>query len=174
MSPNHDLKAAIEALLFVADRPLNIKKIKKILKKWSIKDIQRTIEILRQDYQSPERGIELVEVAGGFRLQTKANFRSYILSLKQKPPFRLSRSALETLAIIAYRQPIARKEIESIKGVDVSMSLKTLLKLKLIKPAGRKKGSSAFLYVTTPYFLEVFGLKDLSELPPLTDFSDEI
>ncbi|HDD43370.1 MAG TPA: SMC-Scp complex subunit ScpB [Candidatus Desulfofervidus auxilii] len=166
-----NLKAILEALLFVADTPLTLGKFKKILKEYSVKDIKQALKALQADYQSPEHGIELVEVAGGFRLQTKAEFRSYIISLKQKSPFRLSRSALETLAIIAYRQPITRKEIEAIKGVDVSMSLKTLLKLNLIKTAGRKQGSTALLYVTTAYFLEVFGLKDLSELPKLTDLS---
>jgi segregation and condensation protein B len=166
-----NLKAVLEALLFVTDRPLHLEKLKKLLPQWGFKEIKQALDELKTGYQSPDRGVELVEVARGYRLQTKPDFRSYVLILKQNPPFRLSRAVLETLAIIAYRQPITRREIEAIKGVDVSWTLKTSLRLNLIKPAGRKEGSTALLYVTTPYFLEVFGLKDLSGLPQLKDFS---
>ena len=166
-----NLKAILEALLFVTDKPLHLEKLKKLLSQWSLKEIKQALAELKNSYQSPDRGIELVEVAGGYRLQTKPDFRSYILTLKQTSPFRLSRSAFETLSIIAYRQPITRREIETIKGVDVSGTLKMLLRLNLIKIAGRKKGSTALIYATTSHFLEVFGLKNLSELPQLTDFS---
>lgn len=166
-----NLKAILEALLFVSEHPLSLQKMKKVLQDYSGKEIKQALTELQSVYKSPEHGIELVEVAGGYRLQTKPEFRAYILALKQGPPFRLSRAALETLAIIAYRQPITRREIETIKGVDVSTTLKTLLKLNLIKPAGRKEGSTALLYTTTPHFLEVFGLKSLAELPQITDLA---
>jgi len=166
-----NLKAILEALLFVSERPLSLKKIKKVLQNHSSKEIKQALMELKRIYESPVHGIELIEIAGGYRFQTKPELKSYILALKQGPPFRLSRAALETLAIIAYRQPITRREIETIKGVDVSTTLKTLLKLNLIKPAGRKEGSTALLYATTPFFLEVFGLKSLAELPQIADLA---
>jgi len=164
-----NLEAILEALLFVSTEPLKIDRLKKVLSDHSSQEIKQALHQLKQRYATSQHGIELVEVAGGYRLQTKSEMRTYIQALKQKPPFRLSRAALETLAIIAYRQPITKKEIENIKGVDVSSSLKTLLKLKLIKPAGRKESSRALLYKTTPYFLEVFGLKSLADLPQIEE-----
>ena len=163
------LEAILEALLFVSSEPLKIDRLKKVLSDCSTQEIKQALHQLQQRYATSQHGIELVEVAGGYRLQTKPEMRTYIQALKQGPPFRLSRATLETLAIIAYRQPITKKEIEAIKGVDVSSSLKTLLKLNLIKPTGRKEGSRALLYKTTPYFLEVFGLKSLADLPQIEE-----
>ncbi len=164
-----NLEAILEALLFVSSEPLKIERLKKVLPDRSTQEIRQTIKRLQQRYASSQHGIELVEVAGGYRLQTKPEMRAYIQALKQGPTFRLSRAALETLAIIAYWQPITKKEIESIKGVDVSSSLRTLLRLNLVKTAGRREGSRALLYKTTPYFLEVFGLKSLTDLPQIEE-----
>ncbi len=164
-----NLEAILEALLFVSSEPLKINRLKRLFPESSLKEIRLALNNLKQRYAKECHGIELVEVAGGFRFQTKAQMRSYVISLKQRPPLRLARATLETLAIIAYKQPITKREIEQIKGVDVSSSLKTLLKLRLIKPSGRKEGSRAMLYKTTYYFLEVFGLKSLEDLPNIND-----
>ena len=161
-----DLKAVIEALLFAAPAPLSIRRIHEIVPGVERARIKEAILLLAHEMMHGERGIELVEAAGGWRIQTRPRFKRYVHMLCQRPPYRLSRAALETLAVIAYRQPVTRAEIEQTRGVDSSGTLRYLLDKKLIRITGRKDvPGRPLIYGTTRRFLEVFQLRDLSALP---------
>lgn len=169
----HSLKSILEAMLLVADRPIGLKKFTQLLSEYDRSAIITTLKILQREYDDEKRGFELKEVAEGFRLQTRRNLRSWVSRLKRSGPVRLSRAALETLAIVAYRQPATRAEIESIRGVDASGTLRFLLDRKIIRIAGRKDlPGRPLLYGTTRQFLEVFELKDLSDLPSLAEMDE--
>ncbi len=129
---------------------------------------------LSHDYEQEGRGLQLAEVAGGYRIMTKAEFAPWLKRLeKVKAPSKLSRSALESLAIIAYKQPIVRAEVEQIRGVETSGVIRTLLERKLVRIVGRKEEPGRpIMYGTTKFFLEHFGLRDLSQLPPLREFRE--
>src|SRR5215813_2273179 len=129
---------------------------------------------LKQDLDQEGRGVRLVQVPGGYRLMTKPDYAPWIKKLeKAKTMQKLSRSALESLAIIAYRQPLVRSEIEQIRGVETSGVLRTLLERKLVRIVGRKEvPGRPIMYGTTKFFLEHFGLQDLTQLPPLREFKE--
>jgi segregation and condensation protein B len=168
---NGDPKAILEALLFVAEEPVSLDKLKEILDAYSRREIAAFLEELRASYEG--RGLQLVEVAGGYRLATRPELAPWIRKLQTAKPARLSRAALETLAIIAYRQPITRPEIEAIRGVTVDGVLKTLTERDLIRILGRKpEPGRPLLYGTSRAFLEYFGFKDLSELPALREIEE--
>lgn len=158
--------AAIEALLFVASEPLSAEQLARVL---GVPEgvVRSALERLMVTYQADDRGLELIEVAGGWQLVTKARFARAVEQLLQPRRPGLSRAALEILAIIAYRQPITRAEIETIRGVQSEAGLRTLLDRGLIREMGRKDAPGRpILYGTTPLFLRHFGLRDLSDLPP--------
>ena len=168
------LLAAIEALLFVSKQPLTTNLVRRALGddvKLSDVDVATIMEELRISYLRDGRGFRLVELAGGYQLRTASEFAPYILKLFREPrEERLSQPALETLAIVAYRQPIVKAEIEAIRGVDVSGVLQTLVDRSLVCIAGRKEvPGRPFLYETTRLFLEHFGLKDTEELPHISE-----
>jgi segregation and condensation protein B len=167
VSPSHpSLKAILESLLLVADRPLGPKELSHLLPEFKTAEIQHALRDLQARYDDEKRGFELREVAGGFRLQTRESLREWVLRLKRIRPARLSKAALETLAVIAYKQPVSRAEVEEIRGVDASGTLRLLLDKKLVRIAGRKDAPGRpLLYGTTRRFLEVFDLKDLTTLP---------
>ncbi len=167
------LKSIIEALLFVADKPLSVNLLKEITDS-NKKEIIFCLEKLEQEYKADDRGIQLVKVAGGYQLATKAELASWIRRLYSSRQLRsLSQAAMETLAIVAYRQPIIRAEVEAVRGVDVSGILRMLLERKLIKMAGRKKiPGRPIMYGTTRDFLIYLGLDDLSGLPKLEELKD--
>jgi len=168
---NGDPKAILEALLFVAEEPVSLDKLKEILDAYSRREIAAFLEELRASYEG--RGLQLVEVAGGYRLATRPELAPWIRKLQTAKPARLSRAALETLAIIAYKQPITRPEIEAIRGVTVDGVLKTLTERDLIRILGRKpEPGRPLLYGTSRAFLEYFGFKDLSELPALREIEE--
>jgi len=168
---NGDPKAILEALLFVAEEPISLDKLKEILEAYSRKEVATFLEELRVSYAG--RGLQLVEVAGGYRLATRPELAPWIQKLQTAKPAKLSRAALETLAIIAYRQPITRPEIEAIRGVTVDGVLKTLTERDLIRILGRKpEPGRPILYGTSRAFLENFGFKDLSELPALKEIEE--
>jgi segregation and condensation protein B len=169
----HSLKSILEAMLLVTDRPIGLKKFTQLLPEYDRGSIMTTLQIIQREYNDEKRGFELKEVAGGFRLQTPRNLRSWVLRLKRSSPVRLSRAALETLAVVAYRQPTTRAEVESIRGVDTSGTLRFLLDRKIIRIVGRKDlPGRPLLYGTTRHFLEVFELKDLSDLPSLAEMAE--
>lgn len=168
------LKGILEALLFVTTEPIPTAKFVSLLGAVTRQDVERTLAELSRDYEQEGRGLQLVEVAGGYRLVTKGEFAPWLKRLeKTKAPSKLSRSALESLAIIAYKQPIVRAEVEQIRGVETSGVIRTLLERKLVRIVGRKEEPGRpIMYSTTKFFLEHFGLRDLSQLPPLREFKE--
>jgi len=167
------LKLIIEALLFSSEKPLTVKDIKDCIPDTDTKDIKSALAILEHDYEAMDRSYDLKEVAGGYQFRSKPEYGSYILRMLQSTPNRLSRAAMETLAIIAYKQPILRHEIEKLRGVDVGGILKTLMEKDLIKIMGRKDlPGKPLIYGTTKRFLEVFDLKDISDLPKMSEIKD--
>ncbi|WP_462412084.1 SMC-Scp complex subunit ScpB [Neobacillus sp. Marseille-QA0830] len=166
----------LESLLFAAgDEGLTLKQIAEVLEVDEIK-ASEIIEDLKREYETYEtRGIMMVQLAGTFQLATKKENSAYLKKLVDSPnTSTLSQAALETLAIIAYKQPITRAEIEEIRGVKTERPLHTLTAKALIKEVGRSEGTGrAYLYGTTKEFLDYFGLKSLKELPPLPEKVDE-
>jgi len=166
---NQHLPAIIEALIFAAEAPLPLEKIREILDVPK-KEVQGILEQLRADYANQERGFTLVEVAEGWQFRTRPEYAPWIRKMKKAKTFALSQPALETLAVIAYKQPIMRSEIEKIRGVDSGGVLRTLLEKKLIKILGRKDiPGRPLVYGTSRHFLETFGLKDLTSLPTIKE-----
>lgn len=166
-----ELKMVIEALLFTAQDPVSVDEIQEVAEGFAPRVIRETILKLQGEYESNERGIFITEIAGGFQMCTRAEFSPILKKFHQiDSRQRLSRPALETLAIISYKQPIVRSEIEAIRGVDVGAVLKTLLEKNLIKVMGRKKApGSPIIYGTTGEFLRYFGLANLDELPEVKE-----
>jgi segregation and condensation protein B len=169
-----ELKPVIEALLFVADEPLPFKQLCKILGDVPEEDVMWALSELVADYDKRESGLEAREIAGGWRISTRPQYHEFIRKyLKSRPSARLSLPALETLAVIAYKQPITIPEILEIRGVTSSSAVKTLLEKRLIVTKGRKETvGRPMMYGTSKEFLIQFGLKDLSELPSIEDFED--
>ncbi len=169
-----ELKPVIEALMFVADEPLPFKQLCKILGDVPEADVQAALEELVADYEARNSGLDIREIAGGWRISTRPQHHEFIRKyLKSRPSARLSLPALETLAVIAYKQPITIPEILEIRGVSSSSAIKTLLEKRLIVTKGRKETvGKPMLYGTSKEFLIQFGLKDLNELPSFEDFED--
>ncbi|HEX4975561.1 MAG TPA: SMC-Scp complex subunit ScpB [Pseudomonadales bacterium] len=170
------LKNIVEASLLAAGRPLSLEQLLALFEedeqKPSTNDLAKTLETLQNDYQ--QRGVELVKVASGYRFQVKAEFSSWTGKLWEDKPSRYSRALLETLALIAYRQPITRGEIEAVRGVAVSTNIiKTLQEREWVRIVGHRDvpGRPA-MYATTRGFLDYFNLNSLDELPALTDIRD--
>ncbi|MHB9154164.1 MAG: SMC-Scp complex subunit ScpB [Endomicrobiales bacterium] len=171
-----EIKMIIEALLFAADQPVNDIIIKSILGEVSQgQDIEALVKEIGGDYAQRNGPIELRFVAGGWQLATRKEFGSWVRRLyREKTTLRLSNSALETLSVVAYKQPITRSEIEEIRGVEVSGVLETLLERKLVRVVGRKEAlGRPLLYGTTQEFLRHFGLGHLSELPSLEEVTQQ-
>ena len=169
---NHG-KAILEAILLASPEPLSVKKIAEVIG-LDEKDARILVEDLRKEYQQPGRGLYVQEMGGGWVLTTRPEYVEYVERLNTPKGKGLSHAALETLAIIAYRQPITKAEIEGVRGVKVDRSVETLIERRLVKEVGRKEAPGRpMLYGTTKEFLQYFGLKDLADLPPLSvDTSD--
>ena len=169
-----EVKSILESLLFVADGPLTVQRFAEVLDGVDKETIQTLLQELQSDLEAPSRGLQLVEVAGGYQLRTAKVNADWVKKFLGGRPARMGRATLETLAIIAYRQPITKAEIESIRGVDVDGVITTLLERNLIRAVARKDvAGRPFLYGTTAEFLQLFNLKDLTELPTLKE-TDEI
>jgi segregation and condensation protein B len=165
-----DIKNIIESFLFVAEEPLTTDRIKSILNQAEINEIQNALIELSKEYEARKGGFILREVAGGYQIRTRPEYREWIKRLIQPKSLQLSKAALETLAIIAYKQPIIRSDIEHIRGVDCGGILRMLLERKLARVLGRKEiPGRPLIYATTKQFLEVFDLKDLKDLPTLEE-----
>jgi len=169
-----ELKAILEAVLFVSPEPVPVARLMSIVGTVSKAEVVQALGILTHDLDQDGRGIQLVQVAGGYRLVTKQEYGPWLKRMdKAKTAQKLSRSALESLAIIAYKQPLVRSEIEEIRGVETSGVLRTLCERKLVRIVGRKDvPGRPIMYGTTKFFLEHFGLQDLSQLPPLREFKE--
>ena len=168
------IKNIIEALLFASDTPLTIQKLREILEVDSVKDIRKGLKKLEEHYAKTDSAMRIIEVAGGFQIVSKEDYATYVNKLyKGRQASRLTQRALETLAIIAYKQPITKHEMESIRGVNVDGVVKTLLERDLVTIEGRQKApGNPLLYGTTKYFLEYFGLNSLDALPKLKEIDE--
>lgn len=164
------LKLIVEALLFASEKPLSVKEIHSVLTDTKQADIFSALRVLKYEYEAMSRSFALMEVGEGYQFRSRSEFGAYILKMMQASPARLSRATMETLAIIAYKQPIMRQEIERIRGVDVGGILRALLEKDLIKIMGRENlPGRPLVYGTTRKFLEIFGLRDIDSLPKLKE-----
>ena len=168
-----ELMPALEALLFGAAEPLSMDDLRALLPEEERVVAPEAMERLQAEYRQDGRGLQIIRVAGGFRMTTRAHYERYLRALhRQRNRFRLGRAALETLSIVAYRQPITAPEIAEIRGRDSSSTLHTLMEHGLVRTRGRRKVvGKPFLYGTTRDFLVHFGLDALDELPSLEEFS---
>jgi segregation and condensation protein B len=166
-----ELKHLVEALVFASEKPVTVSRLRQLTRVADVKRIERALEELATDYQS--RGLVLQQVSGGYQFRTQTRYSAWVQQLIAGRPVRLSRAQLETLAIVAYRQPITRPEIDDIRGVDSSATLKLLLERALIRSLGQKEEvGRPMLYGTTREFLDFFSLGDLRELPTLREYSE--
>jgi len=164
------LKLIIEALLFASDKPLTAKDIHVVLPDIKLQEIASALRVLKYEYEAFGRSFGLKEVADAFQFRSHTEYGPYILTMYQSSPSRLSRAALETLAIVAYKQPVLRQEVERLRGVDSGGIIKMLLERELIRIVGRKNlPGRPLIYGTTKKFLEVFDLKDLDSLPKIKE-----
>ena len=170
-----ELKAILEALIFASPEPLTPKAMFKLLDTEPSEDVQAALAELKQDYERPG-GLQLVEVAGGYQIVTRQDLNDWVRKLfHERTSQKLTVQALETLAVIAYRQPITAIEITDVRGVNTSGVLNTLLERHLIKIVGRKQVvGRPFMYATTKEFLIRFGLNDLSDLPKVEDMAEAL
>jgi len=161
-----NIKHIVESLLFVAEEPLTMERFKKIIPEVEARQIRDVLAELKAEYEERLGGFFLDEVAGGYQIRTRPEYTEWIKKLIQPRPLRLSKAALETLVIIAYKQPIIRSDIEHLRGVDCGGVLRVLLERKLIRVLGRREiAGRPLIYATTKHFLEVFDLKSLKDLP---------
>ena len=165
-----ELRSILEGILFVSDSPVKLKTLIDVLLDVSKESIERTLQSMKAECEDPAKGLELVEVAGGVQYRTKPHLAEHINRLKKVKPVKFSPSAMETLAIVAYRQPVIRPEIERIRGVDCGWTLRVLMEKGLVKMMGRKDlPGRPIIYGTTQTFLELFGLNSLVDLPTLKE-----
>jgi segregation and condensation protein B len=168
------LRSIVESLLFVAEGPLTLPRLAEVIDGAAKGEIKAALDQIGADLEANQRGIRLAEVAGGYQLRTAKENAEWVKKFLGGRPARMSRATLETLAIIAYRQPVTKAEIEAIRGVDVDGVVNTLMERNLIRAVGRKDvPGRPFLFGTTAEFLQLFNLKDLSDLPTLKE-SDQI
>jgi len=168
-----DVKSVVESLLFVADGPLTVQRLSEVIDGAGKDEIRVILQELSEELDGDRRGIRLVEVAGGYQLRTAKVNADWVKKFLGGRPARMGRATLETLAIVAYRQPITKAEIEAIRGVDVDGVITTLLERNLVRAVARKDvPGRPFLYGTTQEFLELFNLKDLSHLPTLKEMEE--
>ena len=168
-----DLKNILETLIFISVEPLPSEKIRTLLTDFTSEDITEALEGLVQDYAQKNRGIQIVQVAGGYMFSTKIEYDPWIrLLLRVERKNRLSIAGMETLSTVAYHQPLTLAEISAFRGVDSSHSLKTLLQKRLVKIIGRKKSpGKPLIYRTSNRFLSYFGLESLKDLPSQEEIS---
>ena len=167
------LRSVLESLLFVAEGSLTISRMSDVLEGVDKKEILSVLSELQSEYDTAGRGFRLVEVAGGYQMRTPKENADWVKGLYRGRPPRMTHATLETLAIIAYKQPITRPEIETIRGVDVDGVLSTLLERRLVRIVARKEvPGRPFLYGTTPEFLELFNLNNLTNLPTLKEMEE--
>ncbi|SHI74161.1 condensin subunit ScpB [Malonomonas rubra DSM 5091] len=166
-----ELRTLIEAYIFAADAPLTLDRLCLLLEKPRA-EVRPVIEQLLADYSGEERGFYLAEVAGGYQFRTATELGPWLRKLSKDRPFRFSQAALEALAIIAYRQPVTRAEVEYLRGVDSGGVIKSLLEKNLLRILGKKDvPGRPLMYGTSRHFLELFGLRELQDLPTLKEFS---
>lgn len=160
----------VEALILASPEPVPVSRVAEIVPRADAKRVGELVRELNGEYAESGRAFEIWEVAGGLQIRTRADLAPYVKQLKAASPARLSRAALETLAVVAYRQPVTRAEVEKVRGVDAGPVLRSLLERRLLRIAGhRDVPGRPMIYATTRRFLEVFGLRSLRDLPALPD-----
>ena len=170
MMDDFDVKPILESLFFISDSPIRLEALVEMLPESNKEAILEGIRQIQAEYGDRSKGIELVEIAGGYQFRTKPGWAEWVHRLKKTKPVKLSQAALETLAIVAYRQPVIRPAIEEIRGVDTGSVLHTLLEKGLVKIIGRKElPGRPIVYGTTKAFLELFSLNSVSDLPKLQE-----
>ena len=168
-----ELRGALEAILLVVDEPVEAVTLAQVLET-PVPQILDELRSLRTQYEADERGYEIREIAGGWRLYTRATFARFVERfVLDGQHARLTQAALETLAVVAYRQPVSRTRVSAVRGVNVDGVMRTLVSRGLVEEAGSDHDSGALLYRTSPYFLERLGLRTLDDLPPLANFLPE-
>lgn len=170
LSPD-EIKSIVEAILFAVSEPISLKQFSQALDGMSTRQIRQLLMQLRDEYRDTNRSFELIEIANGFQICTRPEYHSWIEKIHTRQiRLKLSPAALETLAIVAYKQPVTRVEIEEIRGVNSDSVLTSLIEKGLVRIAGRKPGPGrSLLFATTDDFLQQFGLKDLAELPSIEE-----
>ncbi len=164
------LQAAIESIIFASDSPVSIERLAQALPEYEREEIRKAMKELISFHEKRGGGFLIVEVAGGWQFRTDPDYHEYVLRILKSRPIKFSNSSLETLAMIAYRQPVTRSEVEYLRGVDCGAVLKTLLERSLIRIMGKKDiPGRPIIYGTTGEFLKLFGLKDLKSLPTLRE-----
>jgi segregation and condensation protein B len=165
-----DLERILEAILFSLSRPITLKKLEKGLEEFTQLEIHSALSRLERYYAFSRGSVEIVEVAGGYQMRTRAEYKDWVKRFIKEKDVGLTRAMLETLAIIAYRQPIAKRDIDNLRGVDSIRSIKQLLDRKLVEMAGRnQEPGKPIVFRTTAKFLEHFGLKDMGDLPTIKE-----
>ncbi len=161
-----ELKRIIEAILFVSTKPVTLKTLFKKLEGCSSKDVEDAMHELQKEYNFSDRALEIANVSGGFQMRTKIDYKEWIKRFVKEKDVELTKSVLEALAAIAYRQPVAKREVDAIRGVDSARAIKLLLGKRLIEIAGRDEEiGKAITFRTTSRFLEVYGLRSIEDLP---------
>jgi segregation and condensation protein B len=169
----NNIKSAIEAMLLASEKPLTLEQLRGALDGMNTQEIRKTVEELAMEFEQSKRGVRIAEIAGGFQMITASDYAPFLKKLfKDRHSDKLSKQSLETLAIIAYKQPLTRTEIELLRNVNVDGVMKSLLDKNLIRIAGRKKTPGRpIVYGTTRQFLEHFGLKSLEDLPKIEELN---
>jgi len=169
-----DIQKIVEALLFASDTPLSVKKIKSVVAEAEEKEIRQALKAIEKRYRETDAPLQIIQVAGGYQIVTRKEFEPWVKQLfRTRSASRLTQKALETLAIIAYKQPITKQEVEAIRGVNVDGVMRTLIERNLITVKGRKKApGNPLLYGTTSFFLNFFGLRSLKDLPKLKEIDE--
>ncbi len=165
-----ELKSILESILFSSAKPVTVRKLQKGLPEYPPEEINSAARLLMEEYKDANRAVEIVEVSGGYQMRTKIGYREHVRRFVKEREGGLTKPMLETLAIIAYRQPVAKRDIDSLRGVDSARTLRQLLDRKLIEIAGRNEElGKPIIFRTTPKFLELFGLKDIRDLPTIRE-----
>ena len=166
-----ELKRILECLLFAAESPLSLDRLSVLVDRPKV-ELRPILSELIDDFERAGHGFQLAEVAGGFQFRTRQDYAAWVRKLSKERPFRFSQASLETLSMVAYRQPVTRSEVEYLRGVDSGGVMKTLLEKGLIRILGKKDvPGRPLMYGTSRKFLEFFGLRDLNDLPTLKEFS---
>ncbi len=169
----NDLKNIIESILFVAEKPLTVATIKNVLDFADTQEVREVLQTLADEYNARGGGFHLRKIAGGWQMRSRPEYRQWITRMIQTNPRRLSKAALETLSIVAWNEPIIRSEIEQIRGVDSGGVLRLLLDRKLVRILGRREiPGRPLIYATTKFFLEMFDLNTIKDLPTIKEVEE--
>jgi segregation and condensation protein B len=165
-----ELERIVESIIFSSSKPITLRRLQKGLPEFTSLELQSAISNLMAAYGASDRAVEVVEVSGGYQMRTRLVYKDWVKRFVREKEVGLTRAVLETLAVVAYRQPIAKREVDSLRGVDSARSIRQLLDRRLIEIAGRNQDPGRpMVFRTTRQFLETFGLRDLGDLPTVKE-----